>query len=174
MKKIALLFLLLGISLGSCNKDDDHECPTSNPYPYETKLAGAWDLVAVEYATEIPDLLGGGAPIPVEGTGTNVSGDFTLTRNPNEVDYSFAFTATVDLGTGFPIPIPVNFSGNGTWTTTTDESKVIIQDETLGEELILDVVENENNRQVFESTMTQNFQGLSLEVGILLTFERDN
>lgn len=176
MKKIALFLFAFAIALTSCKKEDKDSTTTPTPKTFEEKLEGNWDLVAVTYSTEIPDLLGGGAPTPVAGNGTEVSGDFDLTRNPNRVEYNLNFKAEVDpFGTGSPIEVPVNFESSGDWTTTSDASKVIITDD-LGQEIIFNVDVNEENKQVYSATITESVNVLvpiTLEVDMILTFERD-
>lgn len=136
-------------------------------------------MVAVSYDTEIPNFLNPGSPaIVVAGDGKDVSGRFELTRNPNEIDYNLNFMAEADiLGTGMPVELPVNFASSGTWTTTSDGSKLIVTDED-GEEILFNVEVNEQDKQVFSSTLSQSGSDfglpITLEIDILLTFERAN
>ena len=179
MKKILLLLFAFTLSLASCKKDDKDDSNTEPaPQTYEQRIEGEWDLVAVSYDTEIPDLTGGGSPTPIAGNGKDVSGDFNLTRDPNRVVYDLNFKAELDpFGTGSGFEIPVNFESSGDWTTTSDASKLIVTDD-MGEEIIFDVEVNEQNKQVFSSAITESVDllgfPLSLEVDLLLTFERDN
>lgn len=172
MKKLIFALAIISMAL-ACKKDDNCQPVTSYEYPYEQRLEGNWDLVGVEYDTELPDISGSGQTIPVSGSGTNVSGTFDLSRDPNNVDYNFSFTALADItGTGFPVPIPVNFSSTGEWTTTSDEKHLLITDDN-GETLVFDVEENQEDTQIFTSTISENFQGIfTLEVFVRLSFER--
>ena len=180
MKKLILLISCFALTFVSCKKEDkDDSTPTPKAQTYEERVTGEWDLVAVSYDTEIPNLLNPGSPsIPVAGNGKDVSGRFELTRDPNEIDYNLNFKAEVDLmGTGSPMELPINFGSTGTWTTTSDDSKLIVTDED-GEETLFSVKVNEQNKQVFSSTLIQSGSDfglpITLEVDILLTFERAN
>ncbi|WP_417590963.1 hypothetical protein [Owenweeksia hongkongensis] len=176
IKKVSLLTLIASfVILFSCKKEDKESViQLVSEFPYEKRLEGSWKLKAVEYDSEIPDFTGSGSPTRVSGSGVSVNGKINFQRNPNLMDYNFAFIAMVDLtGTGFPLPIPIDFEGSGEWTTTSDQSKVILTD---GEtEFIFDVLVNEEDIQVLETTISQDFQGiLSLEVDVVLTFDKVN
>ena len=175
-KKVFLFSLIAAFGfLFSCKKEDKETViQVVNEFPYEQRLEGKWKLKAVEYDSEIPDLTGGGSPTQISGSGVSVNGNINFQRNPNLMDYNFSFIALVDLtGTGFPLPIPIDFDGSGEWTTTSDQSKVILYD---GEtEFIFDVLINEKDTQILETTISQDFQGfLSLEVDVILTFNKVN
>lgn len=179
MKNIILLFSAAVLLFASCKKDDKNDT-TSQPttQSYEQRIAGQWDLVAVSYDTEIPNIQDPTEPaIQVSGEGKDVSGKFILTRNPNEIDYNLNFTAEVDpFNSGTAIPVPVNFGSSGTWTTTSDASKLIVTDEN-DEEILFNVDVNEQNKQTFSATITQTINmgiPLSLAVDIVLSFERAN
>ena len=176
MKKIVFLLCALTLSIASCKKEKKDAAST--PQTYEDRVAGNWDLVAVSYETEIPDLSGsGGGPISIAGEGKDVSGTFILTKNPNEINYILSFNAELDpLNTGNPVEFPVNFASSGVWTTTSDASKLIVTDDN-GEEILFNVEVNEQNKQVFSSTLSQSINvgiPITLEVDIVLTFERGN
>lgn len=180
MKKILLLISCFTLALSSCKKEDKESTdPTPQPQTYEQRVTGEWDLVAVSYDTEIPNFLNAGSPpIVVAGDGKDVSGRFVLTQNPNEIDYNLNFMAEADiLGTGMPVELPVNFASSGTWTTTSDGSKLIVTDED-GEEILFNVEVNEQDKQVFSATLSQSGSDfglpITLEIDILLTFERAN
>lgn len=178
MKKLSLLLFVFILAFASCKKKDkESTTPQATPKTYEEKLEGEWNLVAVSYATEIPDIVGGGAPIQIAGNGTEVSGDFDLTRNPNRVVYDLSFKAEADpFNTGTPTEIPVNFASAGDWTTTSDASKVIVTDD-LNQEIIFNVEVNEDNKQVFSATIMETINmglPITLAVDVVLSFERDN
>ncbi len=166
MKKLLLSGLaILALTISSCK--DDNISSFEPPANYEDRLAGTWNLERVIYDTEIPDLTGGTGSTPVHGEGTNVSGTFTLSQDPNEFDYEFRFGVNL-MG----IALPINQQGSGTWTTTRDDSKIIVTDES-GEEIVFNVIVNEEKKQVYTTTVTQNLQNvLTLDVDLELEFSR--
>ncbi len=168
-KKVFLIPLLASLAfLFSCKKENkDVVIQIVTEFPYEQKLEGNWKLQAVEYDSEIPDITGSGTTTKVSGSGVSVNGNINFQRNPNLMEYNFGFIAMIDLtGIGFPLPIPINFDGAGEWTTTSDQSKVILTDG--GDEFIFDVLVNDIDKQVLETTISQSFQGLlSVEVGVI-------
>ncbi len=171
MKKLLPVLLILGVfTLGiSCKKKDK---PTKVEEPtFEERLEGTWNLKAVKYDSEIPSLTGGD-PVPVNGEGTEVGGSIKLTRNPHKFEYDFSFNASIDPGLGSPVTVPIQQAGTGTWTTTSDNSKIITTADS-GEEVIFNVKINEANRQVYETTVTQDIQGFfSIEADLELEFQR--
>lgn len=166
MKKwLTFSTLFLTLFLFSCKDDNisSYEPPTN----YEDKLAGTWNLDKVIYDTEIPDFNGTGST-PVHGEGANVDGTIVLSQDPNKLTYDFRFTA--DLS---GLSVPVNQSGGGSWTTTRDDTKLIVTDEQTGEELIFNVMVNEDKKQVYTTTVTQNvLNAITLEVDLHLEFSR--
>lgn len=157
--------IILGFSFSSC-KDDN--ISNTEPENYEDKLAGTWNLQSVHYETEIPDFGTGNGPTPVSGDGQNVDGTFVLTQDPNNFTYEFSFDANVQ---GFPLP--VDLIGEGAWTTTRDNSKLIVTDSDTGEEIVFNVAVNEENKQVYQTSVVQDvFQGITLTIDLDMEFTR--
>ena len=141
--------------------------------PYEQRLEGIWELQSVTYATEFPDPQNPLQTIDINGDGEDVEGLFVLGHDPNELDYSYAFVANISLADSLPaIPIPIERDGDGTWSTTTDESRIFITETDQTSYTFL-VIENELNRQVYQTTIEETVLSIfTIEVEVELTFVR--
>lgn len=141
--------------------------------PYEQRLEGIWKLQSVTYSTEFPDPQNPLQTIDINGDGEDVEGLFVLGHDPNELDYSYEFLANISLGNSLPeIPVPIERDGDGTWSATSDESRIFIT-ETDQTSYTFVVLENELNRQVYQTTFEETVMSIfTIEVEVVLTFVR--
>lgn len=174
LKQVFPFLIIASIAfLFSCKKENKETVvKIVTEYPYEKRLEGEWKLKEVEYDSEIPDLTGSGGVTNISGKGSVVNGRINFERNPHFTNYNFSFIGLTDItGTGFPLPLPIVLGGSGEWTSTSDQSKIILTEGS--DQLIFDVLVNEENVQVLETTISQDIQGLLLvDLNMTLSFER--
>ena len=158
--------------------DDDNSCEYSIAYI----LNGTWDIILLDYETEI-DLsafseLAGGLPLGNEEISGQAQDAGTWTLNSENYSYTsdldFA-TEEFTLATFIPVPsIPFNYSNSGTWELTNNETDLILTDENTGEQSEYEIISiSENNAfvvgtiQVSQDIMGFNFD-LELDVQMQL------